>query len=126
MADETKVTFDSAQYDKLIKMVDGKEKELYDKFLAASSSVRLAPDMGTMVKIGSTTWPKLDAVIKKLEKLGTDAEARNKGMSDDWQSFVEEAADARKVFEDTDDLAKYEASKFTSEYPDMGPQGAPK
>lgn len=123
MADEKQVTFDSGQYDKLVKEVVAKEEALFTQFLAPSGGVRLAPDLDSMVKIGSTEWPKVAAVTGQLKALGESAQKMNDGMSQDWQSFTDAAVEAKKVFEDTDDLAQYESSKFTSEFPDLKPQG---
>ncbi|MGW5649687.1 hypothetical protein ACWEV3_25145 [Saccharopolyspora sp. NPDC003752] len=122
MADEKQVKFDSGQYNNLLKDVDGQEEELNKKFLKASSGVRLASDFGGRVKIGSPSWSAIETFNGKMNSFGESTEKMNNGLSKEWRSFTKALNEAKKVFEDTDDLAQYEASKFTAEYPDLAPK----
>lgn len=125
MADETKTKFDSGQYEKLIKNVDTHEDELRKQFLGASAGIRLAADLGERVHAGNPEWPAIQSLNESLGALGKSAETMNEKTSKDWRKFTEALNDAKRVFEDTDDLASYSATEFVQDYPDLSGQQAP-
>ncbi|MGW5642786.1 hypothetical protein ACWEV3_17830 [Saccharopolyspora sp. NPDC003752] len=123
MADETTVTFDSGAYRQLNVFVDGKDVEVREKFLKASSGIRLDPELGNRVKVGNPSWIAVQNFNNSLKELGASGEQMNRNFAKDWHTFSKALVKAQRVFEETDDLASYEASKFNAEFPEFGTGG---
>lgn len=113
-----KVTaFDRGQYDNLIAWVDGVDKDLNTNIAKPKSGVRLDATLGSGIFPGSGSWPPAAQYYTNAKAFGASVAARYADLSKDWEQFITALKSARDVFENTSDLAHYNASKFVTEFP---------
>jgi hypothetical protein len=115
-----KVTaFDKGQYDNLIAWVDGVDQDLNKNLNKPRSGVRLDESLGGGISAGSQDWSVAQRFVSKATDFGKSWVERSAELDKDWEGYIAALRRARDVFEDTDDLSKYNAAKFLNDYPDM-------
>jgi hypothetical protein len=113
-----KVTaFDRGQYDNLIAWVDSVDEDLNKNLAKPKAGVRLDATLGSGIFPGSANWPPAALLVTNGKAFGTSVAARYADLSKDWEQFVTALRNARDVFENTNDLVNYDASKFVNEFP---------
>jgi hypothetical protein len=113
-----KVTaFDRGQYDNLIAYVDGVDQDLNTNLAKPKPGVRLDATLGSGIFPGSGNWPPASLLVNAGKAFGTSVAARYADLSKDWEQFITALKGARDVFENTNDLVNYDASKFVTEFP---------
>jgi hypothetical protein len=117
-----KVTaFDRAQYDNLISWIDSVDRDLNTRLNKPRPGVRLDETLGSGIHPGSSRWTPAVNLVAKAKVFGKSAADRYAELSKDWEQFVLALRNARDVFESTNDLGKYGATKFLNDYPDVLP-----
>jgi len=113
-----KVTaFDRGQYDNLIAYVDGVDHDLNTNLAKPKAGVRLDGTLGSGIFPGSGSWPPAALLYNNAKAFGGSVAARYTDLSKDWEQFITALKGARDVFENTNDLVNYDASKFVTEFP---------
>jgi hypothetical protein len=117
--------FDKNQYDKLIKYVESVDVDLNTNLEKPSSGVRLDGSLGSGFFPGSQQWPVAAAFINQGKQFGGSVKTQYDTLSGGWEQFVTALTNARNVFDDTNDLTKYSAATFTTDFPDVSGSGPP-
>ncbi|PKW18077.1 hypothetical protein [Saccharopolyspora spinosa] len=112
--------FDRSQYERLIRAIDDVDQGLAKMFLKPGSDIRLDATLGSRLKIGNSSWAAVKDFNTGATNFGTSVDGINRKYSKGWQDFIDALNEAKDIFEETDDLAKYGAEKFLNEYPDLG------
>lgn len=112
--------FDRSQYERLIRAIDEVDHGLVKMFLKPGSDIRLDSTLGSRLKIGNSSWAAVKDFTTNATNFGTSVDSFNRKSSKSWQDFIDALNEAKDIFEETDDLAKYGAEKFLNEYPDIG------
>jgi hypothetical protein len=123
----SKITaFNKANWEKMIKFYWDVEWEINNILDRPAAHVRLDSSLGTGIYPGSQNWPIASALIQKAKAFGGSVDKQYDAMSEEMHRRVTAATAAMDVFEDTDDLNTYSASKLAENFPDMvgGPGGA--
>jgi hypothetical protein len=117
---EGKITaFDKDHYDKVVTFVDSVDQDLNKNLRKPSSGVRLDASLGSGIAPGSPSWPPAKRLIDQGVAFGASVAAEYDDLSKSWEAYVVALKNAREVFESTDNLATYGASKFATDYPDV-------
>ena len=123
MADDSgNVTaFDKAHYDQLNNYLASVDDNINTSPSALGPSVdlKLDPTLSTMFKPGSQNWDVAKNLVAKAGSFGNSAHTRYTTVEQDVRTFVSALKGAEGVFEDTGDLATYDAGKFEGDYPDV-------
>lgn len=123
MVDSGKITqFDKAHYEQLINFLrsidDGVNTD--PMALGTSADLKLDNSLATRLKPGSQNWDIAKNLATQAGVFGNSAHQRYTSVEEDLRAFAKALKDAEGVFEDTDDLATYDAGKFSQEHPDVG------
>jgi hypothetical protein len=120
-------TFDRAQFERLIRVVDSIDHSLSQQFLKPGADIRLDETLGNRIHIGNQAWTAVSDFTAAATKFGTSIHQRNQEFSTDWRAFIAALNEAKDVFEQANDLASYSAGTFLNDYPDVlgGQGGAP-
>lgn len=122
MGDYHITSFDKAHYDQLINYLNSVDDGINRDPIALgpSSDLKLDSTLGTRLKPGSQNWDVAKNFMTRAGAFGNSAYTRYTGVEQDIRTFVNSLKNAEGVFEDTDDLTQYDASRFTQDYPDVG------
>ena len=117
--------FDKAHYDQLITYLNGVDDNVNTDptALGPSADLKLDPTLSTMFKPGSQNWDVVKNLLAKAGAFGNSAHTRYTTVEQDVRTFVNALKGAEDVFENTNDLATYDAGKFESDYPDVAGAG---
>jgi hypothetical protein len=113
--------FDKAHYELLIKYLMGVDDTINREpyALGPSSDLKLDATLPSRLPPGATDW----AVAKDLNTAGGtfagSVHARYVAVEQEVRTFYKALKDAEDVFDDTDDLTTYDASKFGRQHPDI-------
>lgn len=122
MGDHHITSFDKAHYNQLIAYLNGVDESINKEPIALgpSADLKLDATLATRLKPGSTNWDVAKNFATQAGTFGNSAHARYTGVEQEVRTFMTALVNAADVFDDTDDLANYDASKFRQEYPDVG------
>jgi hypothetical protein len=123
MADgDDKITsFDKAHYEQLLAYLLSVEKDvdINPKLLGPSADLKLDSTLATRFHPGSQDWSVAKDFITQSGTFGNSVHTRLATFETDIRTFYTALKNAEEIFEKTDDLAKYDASKFGQDYPDV-------
>lgn len=109
--------FDKGKYEMLIGFLTGSENTL-------STQIMIQPNTDVDFRDprflpGSNNWHPASYLAAQVKALSTSVFDRLGEVDTELTSFVDVLKEAKKVFEDTDDLADYSATKFAEKFPDF-------
>jgi hypothetical protein len=123
MADDSgKITsFDKAHYDQLLGYLSDTDKDVNTnpKLLGPSANLKLDTTLSTTFHPGNQDWSVAKNFLDKANLFGGSVHTRLATFETDVRTFYSALKDAEEIFEKTDDLATYDASKFAKDYPDV-------
>ncbi|MFC4852604.1 hypothetical protein [Actinophytocola glycyrrhizae] len=107
------VKFDEGQYNQLINVIADVEAGVFDSVVMGDVY------LGTELKLqpSGQKWPPAVDLVNKGSGFGGSVDTQNTSLGDSLSSFHDALEEAKAVFKNTDDLAAYDATKFTTEYP---------
>lgn len=115
-------SFDKSHYEQLISYLktvdDDVNTSKYE--LGPSSDLKLDSTLSSTFHPGSQDWPVAKNFITQATTFGTSAHTRLVAVEQDVRTFYKALKNAEDVFDETNDLTTYDASKFTQDYPDVG------
>ena len=123
MDDSGKITsFDKSHYDQLITYLTTVDHVINTTpgALGPSADLKLDTTLGTRFHPGSGDWPVVKEFTAQAGKFGTSVHNRYTTVEKDVRTFYKALKGAEDVFDDTNDLTNYDASKFEQNYPDVG------
>ncbi|MDA3628111.1 hypothetical protein OU415_21940 [Saccharopolyspora sp. WRP15-2] len=107
------IKFDEGQYNQLLAVLGD-----------IKSTVRTAPSQGPadldaelQLQPTGQTWEPATKLVKWGATFGGTVQTENKSLKKALDTLHDSLEKAKEVFKETDDLAAYDASKFTTEYP---------
>jgi hypothetical protein len=115
--------FDKGRYEMLIAFLAGNESTLSERIMIQPDSEVDFRDPHFLP--GSNNWHPASYLLTQVKSLSTSVFDRLGEVDTELTSFVDALKAAKKVFEDTDDLADYSAAKFAEKFPDFGGTGTP-
>lgn len=121
MAEDPVIAFDSAAYDKLIAFLADSQKVLDTNVLAATSDLMLNDGLGDSLRIGSSDWDVVKAVIREANRFGGNVRTTATALDTEWGTFGQALTAAKTTLGDSDDLATMSASEFLTKYPGLAP-----
>jgi hypothetical protein len=113
--------FDKGQYERLISFLTSDETTLSQQVMIQPNSEVDFTDPRFLP--GSTNWHPAAHLAEKAKALSTSIFDRLGEVDTEYTNFADALAEAKKVFEDTDDLAHYSATQFTEKFPDVAGGG---
>jgi hypothetical protein len=113
--------FDKRQYDNLTSWLDSVDQDLNTNLAKPKPGVRLDSTLGGGIYPGSANWTPAATLSVNAKAFGGSVAERYAELSKDWEQFVTALRDARDLFEKTNDLTHYDASKFVTEHPEVSP-----
>jgi hypothetical protein len=123
MADDSgKITsFDKAHYDQLLTYLSDIDKDVNTnpKLLGPSADLKLDPTLSTSFHPGSQDWSVAKNFLERAGAFGSSVQTRLATFETDTRTFYTALKNAEQIFEKTNDLATYDASKFAQDYPDV-------
>src|SRR5262249_24925468 len=105
------VKFDKGQYERLIGFLNSSETTLSQQVMIQPNSEVDFTDPRFLP--GSANWHPADHLAKKVQALSTSIFDRLGEVDTEYTNFADALVEAKKVFEDTDDLANYSAAQFS-------------
>lgn len=115
-------SFDKAHYEQLITYLktvdDGINTSEYA--LGPSAKLKLDSTLSTTFHPGSDSWPLAKGFVTQAGTFGNSVHTRYTAVEQDVRTFYKALNSAKDVFDDTDDLTTYDASKFERDHPDVG------
>lgn len=112
------ITFDKAQYDKLIADLVALEDSL--KHDATKHGMPIDEEFNPVP--GTAAWVLADLQTKG-KALGASVKKLDGTIADQLDNFITALKNARSIFDETNDLAQFSITDFLSEYPDLGSGG---
>jgi hypothetical protein len=122
MGDYHITSFDKERYNQLITYLNSVDENINKDpgALGPASDLKLDASLGTRLKPGSSTWDVAKNFAAQAGTFGNSAHTRYTDVEKEVRTFVSALKNAVDVFDETGDLANYDASKFRREYPDVG------
>lgn len=107
------VKFDEGQYNQLINVIADVEAGVFNSVIMGDVY------LGSVLKLqpSGQKWPPAVDLVKWGSDFGGSVDTQTTSLGDSLSSFHDALEEAKAVFKNTDDLAAYDATKFTSEYP---------
>jgi hypothetical protein len=115
------VKFDKGQYERLIGFLTSGETTLSQQVMIQPNTEVDFTDPRFLP--GSANWHPAAHLAEKVKALSTSVFDRLSEVDTEYTNFADTLAEAKKVFEDTDDLANYSAAQFTEKFPDVAGGG---
>jgi hypothetical protein len=118
-------SFDKAHYEQLIAHLRDVDDVLSTtpRYLGPSADLKLDSTLSSRFHPGSQDWPVAKDFVTQAGTFGNSVHTRLTTYETDLRTFYTALKNAEDVFDDTDDLTTYDASKFSREYPDVGGAG---
>jgi hypothetical protein len=114
--------FDKSHYDQLIKYLqtvdDGINTSEYA--LGPSAKLKLDTTLSSTFHPGADSWPLAKSFVTQAATFGNSVHTRYTAVEGDVRTFYKALKGAEDVFDDTNDLTTYDASRFEQNYPDVG------
>jgi hypothetical protein len=113
--------FDRAHYDELTSYLKSVDDDINTSpaMLGPSSDLRLDANLATTLKPGSPNWSAAKNLATAAGTFGNSVHTQFTAMELEQRKFVKAMKEATDVFEETSDLAEYDASKFVQKFPDI-------
>jgi hypothetical protein len=115
------VKFDEASYTQLIAVV-GQVRDTLDD--ATHDDVTYL-DAELLLQPSNQTWEPATKLLERGGNFGSSVDTESKSLEKTLKTFHESLQLAKEVFKETDDLAAYDATKFTTAYPGFNNGGLP-
>jgi hypothetical protein len=123
MADgNDKITqFDKAHYEQLLAYLLSVENDVdtSPRRLGPSADLKLDSTLTSRFRPGSQDWSVAKDFLSQSGTFGSSVHNRLATFETDIRTFYTALKNAEEIFEKTDDLTKYDASKFGGDYPDV-------
>ena len=107
------VKFDEASYNQLSAVISGMKSTLDDAYkidvVYLDDELLLQPD--------AQKWVPAQKLVKRGGIFGGSVKRESDALEKTLSTFHQALEQAKAVFKETNDLAAYDATKFTSEYP---------
>lgn len=107
------VKFDEASFNQLIGVIGGMKSTLDDAYMI--DVVYL--DAELLLQPNGQKWDPAVKLVTRGGNFGGSVETQSESLGKTLSTFHSALEQAKAVFKDTDDLAAYDATKFTTEYP---------
>ena len=107
------VKFDEASFNQLIGVIGGMKSTLDDAYMI--DVVYL--DAELLLQPTGQKWDPAVKLVTRGGNFGGSVETQSEALGKTLSTFHSALEQAKAVFKDTDDLAAYDATKFTTEYP---------
>jgi hypothetical protein len=127
-ADDDKITaFDKAHYEQLISYLTNVDNDIdtNPKYLGPSVDLKLDNTLTARFHPGSTDWSIAKDFLTQANAFGNSVHTRLAGLDVDLRKFYTALKNAEAIFDKTNDLSTYDASKFGQDYPDLTDLGGP-
>ncbi|MDQ3789993.1 MAG: hypothetical protein M3422_22470 [Actinomycetota bacterium] len=115
------VKFDEAAFNQLIAVVGG----VRDTVGKATRDDVTYLDAELLVQPNNQTWDAAVKLVQRGGKFGGSVDTENTSLEKTLKTFHESLQLAKEVFKETDDLAAYDATRFTTAYPGFNSGGMP-
>jgi hypothetical protein len=115
------IKFDEASYTQLTSVIGGVRDTLDD---ATHDDVTYL-DAELLLQPSNQTWEPATKLVERGGNFGSSVDTESKSLEKTLKTFHESLQLAKEVFKETDDLAAYDASKFTMNYPGFNNGGLP-
>ncbi|GLY28940.1 hypothetical protein [Kineosporia sp. NBRC 101731] len=121
MPESKNIEFNKARYDQLTGFVDSIAEDINTDGIALgiTSGVKLDATLASTIRPGSQAWSVAKNFSTAAGVFGGSANQQYKLVADEHRLFADALVNASDVFQDTDDLATMEASKFQQQHPDV-------
>ncbi|MER6992727.1 hypothetical protein ABT337_30005 [Saccharopolyspora hirsuta] len=114
------IQFDEGQYNQLIAVI----AEIRSGARGAIEHGGVYLDAELQLQPTGQTWEPATRLVKWGSTFGGTVDTENKSLRKALSQFEDALEKAKEVFKETDDLAAYDATKFTTEYPGFNSGGA--
>jgi hypothetical protein len=121
--DSGKITsFDKSHYEQLINWLSDNDRSLNQGpyLLGPSVGLKLDTTLNSRFHPGDQGWPVAKDFVTQATTFGNSVHTRLTGLEKDLRGFYTALNNAKDVFDKTDDLTTYDASKFSQNHPDVG------
>jgi hypothetical protein len=121
-SDQSSITqFDRAHYDELTNYLKALDDDINIKpeLLGPTADLRLDASLSSTLKAGSPNWSAAKTLATAAGAFGGSVHTQYVALELEQRKFVKAMKDATDVFEETSDLADYDAAKFVQEFPDI-------
>jgi hypothetical protein len=115
------VKFDEAAFNQLIAVVGG----VRDTIGKATRDDVTYLDAELLVQPNNQTWDPAVKLVQRGGIFGGSVDTENTSLEKTLKTFHESLQLAKEVFKETDDLAAYDATRFTTAYPGFNSGGMP-
>jgi hypothetical protein len=117
--------FDKAHYDQLITYLTTFDDVVNRSSwaLGPSSDLKLDSTLTSTFHPGSQDWSVVKNFVTQAGVFAGSVHNRYTAIETDTRTFSKALKGAEDVFDDTDDLSTYDASKYESDYPDVAGGG---
>jgi hypothetical protein len=115
------IKFDEAQYSTLIGVIAEVSRTLDD----ATSIDVVYLDAELHLQPTGQTWEPAVNLVTRGGRFGGSVDTESTNLAKTLSTFHTALEQAKEVFKETDDLAAYDATRFTSEYPGFNSGGLP-
>jgi hypothetical protein len=118
-------SFDKAHYDQLITYLTTIDDVVNRSpwALGPSSNLKLDGTLTSTFHPGSQDWPVVKNFVAQAGTFATSVHNRYTAIETGTRTFYKALKAAEDVFDDTNDLTTYDASKFEQNYPDVAGGG---
>ncbi len=119
-------SFDKAHYDQLITYLTNVDDVINrtPRALGPSADLKLDTTLSTRFHPGSQDWPVAKSFVTQAGTFGSSVHTRYTTVETDVRTFFTALKNAEDVFDETNDLTTYDASKFDQNHPDVAGGGA--
>jgi len=117
-------SFDKTHYEQLIGYLLSVDHNLNNDpaALSPTADLKLDSTLATRLKPGSQKWDVVKNFTAQAGTFGESAHERYTAIEKEVRTFTTALKNAEDVFDETNDLTKYDASKFAQNHPDVGGQ----
>ncbi|MBT0770187.1 hypothetical protein KIH74_14700 [Kineosporia sp. J2-2] len=121
MPDTRNFQFSKAEYDALMAYLSDVDEVLNTtpQLLGPSVDLKLDANLATAIRPGSQSWTIAKQFATQAGVFGASAQQQYTLTETEVRAFLTALKNASDIFQDTDNLATYEASKFSQNYPDV-------
>ncbi|MGI5229457.1 hypothetical protein [Actinoallomurus sp. CA-142502] len=121
MADGNITSFDKSHYEQLLTFLKNIDTDVEGnpQYLGPSADLKLDATLNSRFHPGSQEWSVCKDFLQQATSFGTSMHSRLANFDTDLRNFYSALKNAEAIFEKTDDLATYDASKFSQDYPDV-------
>jgi hypothetical protein len=121
MADKNTTAYDKTFVTNIIRYLSSLDDTINTApwALGASPDLKLDASLQDLLKPGSQNWDPVKRLTSRAASFGNSANARNTAVAQELRAFTHALTEVSGIFDKTNNLADYEASKFGNEFPDI-------